>query len=193
MKLLTDKKNLNFDKEEMKLRMIGWVRYELNPFWYMRRFWHRAKTVWSFAKMGWGDNDWDHTYLLQLMEFKLKRMSKFFHNDEQTHIEANQQVANEIDHVLEQLKLHNTYEEILVDNHKSHLDKWGKCEHNWIPVEGTTHFEFVTKYTKAKNNEENEIAKKSHYAIIEEEEKIKVHALEHAFNFMGRKLERWWD
>lgn len=40
------------------------------------------RNVIHYLPIIWRDRDWDHTYLLQLMEFKLRRMSKFFKEED---------------------------------------------------------------------------------------------------------------
>lgn len=61
-----------YDKYFHWHRRLGW--------WYRDNvagiFRHRIPQMWAYAKLGWDDWDWDYSYFLHLMEWKLKRMEK---------------------------------------------------------------------------------------------------------------------
>ena len=40
----------------------------------IKRFFQAIKRSYDFAKIGWGNYDWDHGYLFELMLFKLQRI-----------------------------------------------------------------------------------------------------------------------
>jgi hypothetical protein len=49
----------------------------VNPWTFIVVTAHRAYRVFQYARLGWGSHDWDYSYLLELVEFKLERMAKF--------------------------------------------------------------------------------------------------------------------
>lgn len=62
------------------------------PFWPIRWWYrdhvmgifrHRIPQAWAYVKFAWYDYDWDHSYFLRLLIFKLKRMEKDLRNDSQ--------------------------------------------------------------------------------------------------------------
>lgn len=50
-------------------------------FFALKRFWRSLCRSFAYAKFGWNNPDWDHTYFYSLLRFKLERMQKAFDND----------------------------------------------------------------------------------------------------------------
>jgi len=47
----------------------------------VRRFWKNLCRSVAYARFGWSNHDWDHTYFYAFLRFKLERMQKAFEND----------------------------------------------------------------------------------------------------------------
>lgn len=47
----------------------------------VNRFWKNLCRAVAYARFGWSNHDWDHTFFYALLRFKLDRMQKAFEND----------------------------------------------------------------------------------------------------------------
>ena len=47
----------------------------------VRRFWKNLCRSVAYARFGWSNHDWDHTFFYAFLRFKLERMQKAFEND----------------------------------------------------------------------------------------------------------------
>ena len=48
----------------------------------IKRFFNKIIRILEFIKLGWRDEDWDYEYMLDLIEFKCKKMRKYLTNSD---------------------------------------------------------------------------------------------------------------
>lgn len=122
------------------------IWYKIQLFWkydlkyYPSRFLRGVKNLIEWFPIIWEDRDHDSQYLMDIMKFKIQKMSKLqgstnSHVSTQRNVEIMNTVVKLIDKVQEETYRHEYYDYI-------------DSEFEFVKVEGTDHFTFEEKVTR---------------------------------------------
>jgi hypothetical protein len=172
----------------------------LTPEWLDRcisavsRFFRNLRRAAAYAKFGWSNHEFDNSYLLALLHFKLQRMH--------TYLKA-ETYAKQDKLSLQSLRLATRLAKKLTNENYSHfLDqhdkKWGPLDMELTPaepVEGLPGGGSVCKFTrpnvtsKRKEAQERREFKKA----VEMDEQIRARDARWLFSIMEKYYQYWWD
>lgn len=134
------------------------------------------------------EKDFDYSYLLELMLFKLRKMQAFFESDDAMCIDA-LEISNEIKSVADALQRYldddycNTYYEVL----QTHC---GKIQMRFKPYNNELD-EFDGFYFDNCDNQKRALC--IWRKLNERAEDLKQQDFEFVFNTLKEKLQNWWD
>jgi len=149
----------------------------------LKRFLYNIKNIYEWSKILWDDFDWDYDFLLKILDYKLKKMRKYFDNSNITTVEEYQSILNEIDtciNAIEQLRNRDYIDEI----YKEYYDKYPTTIESWIDEQRN-----VVHGIKMMNKERKKL-----FDIAYKKEKNKENELNHMlFDTIRDNYEKWWD
>lgn len=173
--------------DEIKLRILEVV---LEPYYFLRRHYYNFIRACSFFKIGYYNYDFDYTYLLEIMKFKLERMEKCIRRG--CHEEADK-VADEVKYAVKILKR-------LVDNNYSkiygrlHNKRWGELITWWEPCSNNQKMSIHhSKFSKAKTKRQQKKASKEFMTYMKEADERWEEDMEDIFQYISKNLQKWWD
>ena len=139
------------------------------------------------------DFDWDYSYILRLLRFKLKRTRKQIL--ENNLILRADEIAAQIEHAE---KLIDKWEEdeFCVELREAHEEKWGKLVDRSEPIESDNGIKLYTwnwSRENATTPELEEQEKKESMEIYEKQDQAKEKNLDELFAHMRRYMQSWWD
>ena len=145
---------------------------------------YNIKNIFGWSKVLWNNFDWDHDYLLVILEYKLTKMKKYFENSKWIDVEEGSKTAKEIDVCLQACnKLLD--EEYKNEIYEKFYDKYPIASlEEWIDEQGRT-----VHGMKPMAKEERKEFKKA-YKLADKTSKDLRHQL---FDNMRDNLEGWWD
>lgn len=162
----------------------------MKRFWIIKRFRSFGYSIQSLIRwfpMIWKDRDWDQYYLKNILIFKLKNMSKFYHQGKNVYSIGSDKVAAEIDEVV------NLLERIQKDEYELEIDP---NFNDWITEDRPVSIEKVV---------DNQICRVFNYPNFSEEEltyRRQVYELARdlkekersvAYGLIAKNIEKWWD
>lgn len=145
----------------------------------------------EYAKILWKDFDWDFTYILILLQYKLKRTRLAILKD--NIILRNEEVASQIEHVetLISKYLDNDFCKELYDAHDK---KWGTRVKNEDASEpSNAPWDWPFRRENATTIKLHRQEKEEYMAIHELAEKERQKVFENIFDFMKKYMQQWWD
>lgn len=161
----------------------------------MTRFLRKVRHWWSqtiaYSVFFWKheNHDWDYSYLINLIRFKLTRMADTIEKNEI--IEGNRRVAKQI-----------RYAVFLIDRYQSdyYLDqlraeffrKWGSPVYSWVG-EGDDLYRSITKYPNARTEEERLQAEGELLELIHRASDYDEQILDRLFRHVRKNFRNWWD
>ena len=169
----------------------------------MRQIIRGIRNLIAFAPLIWRDRDFDYSYLLEMLVFKLHRMEAAFGPARSVTLDADERAK--------ELKLcHDALARALEDDYRAeelaaHQQKWGrkccpKCGGlfcDCFPVYGKDgsiiSHELVLEYPGAHGDDEQEQAFDERIAIYLQQDIDKDNDLKIAFRLMGERILWWWD
>ena len=169
----------------------------------MRQIIRGIRNLIAFAPLIWRDRDFDYSYLLGMLVFKLHRMEAAFGSDESVSLGS--------DELAKELKLcHDALARALEDDYRTeelaaHEARWGehccpKCGGlfcDCFPVCGKDgsiiSYKLVLEYPDAHGEDEQEQASDEKHAIYLQQDIDKDNDLKLAFRMMGERILWWWD
>lgn len=183
---------------------------------FIRSFWYGLENLWRWFPVIWNDRDWDHHFLLKILETKLDHMETFFNSDNPIICEASE-VAMQIGiakRACSRLIEDNVYHDMAF---KEHDERWGKIEISSKPstdeweildvqddlgrtsrlnvrtYKGRPNFhQMIISRSRCKPEEEAEENESSRqcYKIVDE---LKQFDKETCFDTIRDKYSWWWD
>lgn len=175
-----------FEKVFYKKSLVTTVKRRL------RRFGHRVRTVWKFARLGWDDYDWDQYYLLRVLEMKLEGMHDFFESD-LVMCEKPEEKAEQIKTALNACHrlVANEYE---FEALKPHDEKWGKCNITYEETDAVTKCSRVNFRRENVKTEEDEAQEtKEFLECYTKAQKEYQKDADILFDTMKKYHQGWWD
>lgn len=149
----------------------------------IKNLFYNIKNIFRWSKILWNNFDWDYTYLLEIIEYKLFCMKEYFENAKITTSETYAEMSEKIDIALDachQLTSRD-FESKLLDPHYEkypfRADEWndgqGRKVHGMLPMESKEKEDFLAMTKK-----------------IDDKEKEYKHQL---FDTMRDYYDWWWD
>lgn len=147
--------------------------------------------MFKYGKLLWNDFEFDYTYLLKILQFKMKLMSEYM-NDKGITVSSSDKAkelkfcVNLIDRILE-----NNYDDIPIKNLE---DKYGKLKWESEYIENSKFLELNLYREKApKGTEEYDQERKEAQKIVYNAERQRKQDINYLFDTMKKRLESWWD
>jgi hypothetical protein len=173
------------------------------------KVWHETTTparaigqfffrIWKYRNILWNDADWDHGYLLTLLEFKFLNMMKY-HRDN-GHTMDSDKIALELAGCAEICRRVHT-DNYCETEHAAHEEKWGRAKFETLPAEeyGRDKLGEPKMYTlnighvNATTPELKEQEREEFRAIMRLEDERKQEDLNRLGELISAKLSGWWD
>lgn len=156
----------------------------------IQRFFKRIEICWAYLKQGWNSYDWDYDYLLDDIEFKLKRMRDCFENCRVS--EDDLKTVKQIREALENLKVWREPEEYGNVQYRATMQaKWGKWERWHCETDGK-YRKTMMKYAK-ENYKNHDKVQKDNSKLIMEEVKEAEDCKKRFFRILSKNVEGWWN
>lgn len=156
-------------------------------FWPVVRIYRKVARSLAFAKIGWGNYDWDHGYLLELMVFKMKRMQKACfeegHHYPDKHSEQSLRLCIKLGEKL--LKEDYFYFSGL------HNEKWGEIEFITKTDKEGRSYTGMGRLGIAEKDEEQE--RKESIEAYRKDDALKTRDARWFYGIMQKYQEAWWD
>jgi hypothetical protein len=148
--------------------------------------------LWAYLPIIWQDRDWDHAYLLDLWEFKFRRMARM-------HLEHGNAVGSE--KIGKQLLLcaelcvrirEDKYDDVDTDAHDK---KWGKPKLVFFPKENADssyrEIRFIRSRVKTDADAKQELEESQRYTRHAQQQRI--NDLKYLSGLISDNLLNWWD
>ena len=148
-----------------------------------------TKKVISYAPVLWRDRDWDHAYILLILEKKIKEVEKNFRTN--SDFRKDQQKYKELVKALELLNLiiEDKVSEPLKDAHDA---KWGSLIMYDLPYsDSSTEIRFDRKHTRTEKEKQKE--RKEHDLLLKKISKLEKKTWDELWSLLRDNLKHWWD
>lgn len=189
--------SIRTNEEWFEVKYDGWQVYHestqpIRAVYYV--FWR----IWKYRSILWNDFDWDHNFLLAILELKFTNMMKYHRDhgitDSSPELVHELSECAEICHRLRE----NDYGKDLDELHE---EKWGKTYSWFEPAEEygvdklgkPKMFAWHAERPNALTDEDKEQERQEHRNIWEIEEQRKKADLERLAELIRTRTEYWWD
>ena len=162
---------------------IKWLLHRNRVMVFFRHLIRWFGKVFSYAVFLWNDVDWDYVGFLQLIQFKLKRMSKELIDNEDRYKE----IVNTI----------NMIQDVLDEKHLDDLnikydEKWGFVNLDFSKNDGEL-TEVLISREKVLTKEDEKQERKEFKKFIKEEQKLTDKAYKDVFSYIATHIQKWWS
>lgn len=157
----------------------------------LKKFWQRLRRSWDYAKFGWSNYEFDYSYLLATIRFKLERMQAFLngphtiaHHDRKT-IQSLRLATRLVK------KLESDDYSFFLDQHRArwqHVKTSVDVEPN--EAERKAGIGLITKFIDTPKTAEE---RKEFSRAVEEDEKIRNRDARWCFEIIAKHHTSWWD
>jgi len=180
------------------------------------RFFEKVIKIITYIPILWKDEDWSWEYIINILNFKLKRVARCLRS---SFVEEEYKQADVIDHIVELLNRVTNENFYCCQEFRNHERKWGKFKYNffsektgekwtmedekrWEILENNgkcekerIHSELLLKgyYTKARNANEEKQAWNEYFNILKKQERLLQRDLDEAFKLISKNIRRWWN
>lgn len=182
---------------------MSWYESDMNWWWNLRNIWSNlthpfTRVFWwiiKSAQYSWflrGDFDWDYSYILLLLQYKLKRTRKRILDN--NIILRSEEVAAQIKHaedLIQNWHDHNWCEDL----QKAHEEKWGDTVDLSEPIDvnGKTIYTWDMSREKATTPELKDQEKKEQRVIYQAMEDAEQQNYDELFSHLRKHIQEWWD
>jgi hypothetical protein len=144
---------------------------------------YNIENIIGWSKVLWNNFDWDHAYLLEILEYKLQKMKKYFETSGFIEKEEYDKMIEKISICLDACKqLRNTeYEDIL---YEKYYEKYPFHIDTWVDEQGR-----VVHGMKSMDGEERDCFLQTQELIDNKNKELR-HQL---FDTMRDNYDWWWD
>jgi hypothetical protein len=169
----TGKRDWKYELSELKDAAYDTFFYS----WYgtLRSFFKSLKRTIEYIPVVWNNYDWDHVYLLKIMQYKIQRMRK--------HHEKVRLFVG-VERTIDQLKLCEVLLDRLIKDdytdelYKQHCDKW-------YPNQDI--------FERLKNHLDEPVERREFKQIMDHEEYMRKQDMEYLCKVMTKHYRSWWD
>jgi len=158
---------------------------------FRRVFWWIVKSV-QYSILLWNDFDWDYSYILLLLQYKLKRTRERI-LDNNIILRA-EEVAAQIKHAEDLIEKWKK-DDFCTDLYEAHEKKWGKIVDLSEPIDvnGMTMYTWNMSRENATTPELQEQEKKEAQEIYQKAEEAKEKNFDELFAHLRKHIQEWWD
>ena len=154
----------------------------------LRYFFKRLIRVIQYLPIIWKNEDWDHSYIFDLLSYKLGRVEKCLKND------PYHQNAKRYARQVQVCRI--LLERLIADNYceyekKKHDEKWGELKHK----DGKRYkagVELIFYRDKCQTEEEKTLETEESKRIWKKEEELRKRDLESFCRIFNKHCESWW-
>ena len=146
----------------------------------LRQVKHGVKNLIHWFPVIWKNREYDHSYLLIILQKKLELMEEYFRT--KSHCMDGDKQANDVKYAILLINrlIKDDYTEI---PYKKHVEKFGELE---FTDEGL-------KHTKVKSRKQEMECDKSFNEYMKRGDYLKKQDLDELFKHIRKHLESWWD
>ena len=145
----------------------------------VKRFLYRLKRLLDWLPVIWNDRDFDYAFLLEIIQYKLRKMQEWFESDK-PNVESAPQTAMEI-------------KEVLVCLDRYFNETYRKVEYTEFDIKHNLNNEDDFWTWHETFNGLPESARQEWLDIGKQAETDKYNDLMQAFNLLKQNIEGWWD
>jgi len=149
------------------------------------------KNIFKWMLIVWRDRDWDHTFLYEMLYFKLSNMEKYLRK--YGHSINSEKDADKIKICVNLLKrlMDDEYHDIVF---KKHNEKWGAPYFSWPDVKdrpGYSKLKIVKPNVITKEDEEQE--SNEYRSLMQIESNSRQQDVNYLFEIIRKYHQGWWD
>ena len=172
------------------------VCFEVEYYWKKVRgfYWDikgGIRNFWVWRKVIWNDAQFDHSYLYEILKFKLTLMEESFSGPNAWGLNS----KNDAKQMRIAIML---LDRILADEYherafKEHEKKWGDLEMWTTPCVNKSYSECSIRRTKVCTPEEIQKENKESLRLYKHERYMQKQDINYLFKHIAKHIERWWD
>jgi len=147
---------------------------------FFRNIKYGIRNIIKWTPLLYKDRDWDHVYLMKIIQFKMSNMEKLFRKHGH-HVNSDRD-AKEIRICITLL------DKIIKDDYLK--KEWTKFDEKWGELEFTKN-ELIR--SKVITEEDNKQVRKETRRLYDKEDSIRNQDMDLLFKIMRRKILGWWD
>lgn len=149
-----------------------------------------AKTLWAYKGILWSDRDYDHAFILVLLQFKIRRTKEYMAKW-QRHTRWKLDVANmqKAEDMIETI-LTSSYDKELVEAHDA---KWGPSHHYHLPVPNGTGSFLRSDRPNIRTPEDKKKERQEYSKMLDKMIKSEEKAWHKLWTHLDKHLREWWD
>ena len=158
------------------------------------RFFRKIKNVFRWLPTIWNDEDYDDSFIVEILIKKLEHTRDFFLSD-RTHIMDAKKVALEIQEAIDRLHMtRDSFEFYELPTHDKITEKWGESTFNWIPTnDGTDSSYLEIERENIKTPEDEEQYSIEFRQALRDCRKLYEKDKKDAYKFIAKHIDGWWD
>ena len=192
---MTEKRRPMFDTDK-QIPLWHRTKWKLKAIWiFIRNISANIKMICQWIPILWNNWDWDHVFLLEVMQYKLKRMS--VHIKEHGHLMNSDQVSDEMNQCAEIIEKITGGHDYTKAETEAHEKEWGELQIDVVSQEGDTDKYIggsIDIYNKiAREQGMDDVADKNRVAISQLEKEREQEDKDKLFEIMKTKIWNWWD
>ena len=160
----------------------------------IKRFFRKCKNVLRWLPTIWKDEDWDHSYIYEILIKKLEHQRDFFSSDRPYSAQA-KETATQLQIAISLLHMTRDSWEFYEDPVMEELQKkWGKGVLRTTPTnDGTDSYELHSDYDTIKNAEDKAQYSKEFREGMKRARKEYMKDKRMAFKYIADNIDTWWD
>jgi len=152
---------------------------------YFRNIKQGIKNLVVWFPIIWNDRWWDHTFLYDILRFKLGLMEKFFRKyGHHINAEKDADVMKHCCDILDRL----IADEYCEEAYKEHGLKWGRMD---MKVDSDGVLDFTRP--NVKTDEDKFIEHEEFLECVKVENQLEKDDIKELFKIMSRNIRKWWD
>lgn len=146
------------------------------------------KRSYEFAKIGWNNYDFDHSYLYELMLFKLQRIEAALKNGYAEHDKSTLQSIRISIKLLKRITANSYF--YFTDLHSK---KWGPLTYNFSEIENINSSELIFTRKNALTEEQKQLEKNEFLKAYQKDAQQEMRDIRLLFDIMKKYSKTWWD
>lgn len=167
-----------------------------NILYFFKNLCRGLKNLWVWLPIIWKDRDFDYGYFLDMFDYKLQRMHRFFDNPDNVVINevSRKNIVSRISTARTLLKKIYFDEEYSLSYLKEIEEIYGNQHMVFTPLKDKPHLSSLSfEYDKHYTEEEKEAIKEHERRLFFESNKKNAKAKRIFWQFINHNIEYWWD